>query len=112
MRVRVIMTVCVLMIVALVHIAMVVLMAVVPKFCFVEQEEKQQPKQQGHKKVVGFNTGFKGFRQKVQKSGGQQCTCSQAQHVLGIAAHNAKAEPSRQPNTSNTSGQGAQQNSQ
>jgi hypothetical protein len=94
------------------YIAMVMLMAVVPKLCFVEQEEKQQTKQQGHKQVVGFNTSFKGFRQKVQKSGGQQCTCSQAQHVLGIPAHNAKAEPGRQPNTSNTSGQGAQQNSQ
>jgi hypothetical protein len=109
---RVIMAVRVLMIMTLVDIAMVMLMAVVPKFCFVEQEEKQQTKQQGHKQVVGLNTSFKGFRQKVQKSGGQQCTCSQAQHVLGIAAHNAKAEPGRQPNTSNTSGQGAQQNSQ
>jgi hypothetical protein len=109
---RMIMAVRVLMIVALVHIAMVVLVAVVPKLCFVEQEEKQQTEQQGHKQVVGFYTCFKGFRQEVQKSCGQQCTCSQAQHVLGIATHNAKAKPGCQPNTSNTSGQGAYQNSQ
>jgi flagellar basal body-associated protein FliL len=107
-----IMAVRVVMIVALVHIAMVVLVAVVPKLCFVEQEEKQQTEQQGHEQVVGLYTCFEGFRQKVQKSGGQQCTCSQAQHVLGIAAHNAKAKPGCQPNTSNTSGQGAYQNSQ
>jgi flagellar basal body-associated protein FliL len=107
-----VMVVSVMMIMAVVCIAMVVLVAVVPEFCLIEQEEKQQTKQQGHKQVVGFYTSFKGFRQQVQKSGGQQCTCSQAQHVLGIAAHNAKAEPGRQPHTSNTSGQGAQQNSQ
>jgi hypothetical protein len=59
------MAVRVVMIVALVDIAMVVFVAMVPKLCFVEQEEKQQTKQQGHKQVVGFYTGFKGFGQKV-----------------------------------------------
>jgi hypothetical protein len=97
---------------AMVCIAVVVLMPVVPKLCFVEQKEEQQTEQQGHKQVVRFYTRFKGFRQKMQKSCGQQCACSQAQHVLCITTHNAKAKPSRQPNTSNTSGQSAQQNSQ
>jgi len=100
------------MIMVMVFIAVVMFVAVVPEFGFVEQEEKQQTEQQGHKQVVGLYTCFEGFRQEVQKSCGQQCTCSQAQHVLGIATHNAKAKPGCQPNTSNTSGQGAYQNSQ
>jgi hypothetical protein len=108
----VIMSVSLMMIMAMVNIAVVMLVAVVPEFGFVEQKEKQQTKQQGHEQVVGFYAGFKGFRQEMQKSCGQQGTCSQAQHVLGIATHNAKAKPGCQPNTSNTSGQGAYQNSQ
>jgi flagellar basal body-associated protein FliL len=108
----VIMGVSLMMIMVMVNIAVVMLVAVVPEFCLIEQEEKQQTEQQGHKQVVGFYTCFEGLRQEVQKSCGQQCTCSQAQHVLGIATHNAKAKPGCQPNTSNTSGQGAYQNSQ
>jgi len=100
------------MIMVMVNIAVVMLVAVVPEFCLIKQEEKQQTEQQGHKQVVGFYTCFEGLRQEVQKSCGQQRTCSQAQHVLGIATHNAKAKPGCQPNTSNTSGQGAYQNSQ
>jgi hypothetical protein len=108
----VIMVVSLMMIMAMVCIAVVMLVAVVPEFCLIEQKEKQQTEQQGHEQVVGFYTCFEGFGQEVQKSGGQQCTCSQAQHVLGIATHNAKAKPGRQPNTSNTSCQGTYQNSQ
>jgi hypothetical protein len=108
----VIMGVSLMMIMAMVCIAVVMLVAVVPEFCLIEQEEKQQTEQQGHEQVVGFYTCVKGLRQQVQKSGGKQCTCSQAQHVLGIATHNAKTKPGCQPNTSNTGGQGTYQNSQ
>jgi len=108
----VIMGVSLMMIMVMVYIAVVMLVAVVPEFCLIEQEEKQQTEQQGHKQVVGFYTCFEGFRQEVQKSCGQQRTRSQTQHVLGITAHNAKAKPGCQPNTSDTSGQGAYQNSQ
>ena len=55
---------------AMVCIAVVMLVAVVPEFCLIEQKEKQQTEQQGHEQVVGFYTCFEGFRQEVQKSCG------------------------------------------
>jgi hypothetical protein len=91
---------------------MMVFVAMVPKFGFIEQEEEQQAKQQCDEQVVRFHTRFKGFRQEVQKSSRKQSTRCQAEHVLRVAAHDAKAQPSRQPNAANTSGQGAQQNRQ
>jgi hypothetical protein len=51
-------------------IAVVMLVAVVPELCLIEQKEKQQTEQQGHEQVVGFYTCVKGLRQQVQKSCG------------------------------------------
>jgi flagellar basal body-associated protein FliL len=57
--------------VVMLHIPMVMFMAVVPQLSFVEQEKKQQAKQQGDKQIVRLNTRFKGFRQEVQERCGQ-----------------------------------------
>jgi flagellar basal body-associated protein FliL len=100
------------MMMAMVSIAMMVFMTVMPQLGFVEQEEKEQTKQQRDKQVVGFNASLEGFGQQVQKGCGEQSACSQTEHVLRVAAHNAKAEPRRKPHTANASGQGAQQNRQ
>jgi flagellar basal body-associated protein FliL len=66
----VIMGMSLMMIMVMVCIAVVMLVAVVPEFCLIEQEEKQQTEQQGHEQVVGFYTCVKGLRQQVQKSCG------------------------------------------
>jgi len=84
---------------------MMVFVPVMPKFCLVEQKEKHQAKQQGDKQIVRCNAGLKCLWQEVQKSGGQQSTRRQAQHVLGVATHNAKAKPRSQPNAADASGQ-------
>jgi hypothetical protein len=66
--------------------AMVMFMPVVPQLGFVEQEEKQQAKQQRDEQVVGFNASFKGFGQEVQKCCGQQSASGQTEHVLSVSA--------------------------
>ena len=68
-------------------------MTMVPKFSLVEQKEEQQTKQQGDKELVGLDPRLKSLRQQMQKSGGQQSTRSQAEHVLRVAAHHAKTQP-------------------
>jgi len=36
-------------------------MAMVPKFCFIQQKEKDQPDEQGHKQIMRPGLAFKGF---------------------------------------------------
>ena len=94
------------------RIAMVMFMTMVPQLCFVEQKEKQQAHQQRNKQVVWLDACIKGFRQKMQKGSGQQCTCSQTEHVLRVATQYTKAEPGGKPDTANACSQGPQQNRQ
>ena len=81
------------------------LVAVVPQLGFVEQKKEHQPQQQGSKQVSRTGLAFKGLRQQMYKSGGQQGTCCQAEHVLGVAGQHPKTEKSSQPDTPNASGQ-------
>jgi hypothetical protein len=89
-----------------------VFMAVVPKFCLVEQEKEHQTHQKCQKQLMCTDFTFKGLGQQMQKRCGHQGPCGQAQHVLGVSAQDAKTQPGRQPNAANASHQGAHQNRQ
>jgi hypothetical protein len=91
-------------------LTMVVLMAVVPQLRFVEQKEKHQPNQQRQKKVFGCSLALKGFWQQVHEGRGQQGTCGQAQHVLGVTRQRAKTQSGSKPNTADSGSQRAEQN--
>jgi hypothetical protein len=86
--------------------------SMVPKLGFVEQKEKHQTHQQAQKQLMGTGLALEGLGQQMQKSRGHQSPSGQAQHVLGVAAQNAKAQPSRHPNAANTGHQSAHQNCQ
>ena len=88
---------------------LVVLMAVVPQLGLVQQEKEHQPHQQREKQVVRTRLTFKGLGQQVHEGRGHQRTCSQAQHVLGVARQNAKAQCRGQPHTADTGDQGSDQ---
>jgi len=85
-------------------------MAVMPQLGFVEQEEKDQSDQQRGKQLLGAGLAFKGLGQKVKESRGQQRSGSQAEHVLGVAGEQTKAEHSRQPDAADAGGHGSHQN--
>ena len=89
-----------------------VFMPVVPQFGLVEQKEKHQAHQQGQKQLVRPSLTLEGLGQEVQKRSGHQGPCGQAQHVLGVAAQNAKTEPSRHPDAADARHQSAHQNRQ
>jgi len=84
----------------------------VPKFSLVEQKEKQQTHQQSHEQLVRASLTLEGLGQEVQKRGGHQGPGGQAQHVLGVAAQNAKTQPGRYPDAANARHQSAHQNRQ
>ena len=85
-------------------------MSVMPQLSFVEQKEKHQASQQCGKQIVGAGLTFKSLRQQVHEGRGQQGARSKAQHMLGIFSQNAKAEYRRQPDATDTSSQGTQNN--
>jgi hypothetical protein len=91
---------------------MTVLVPVVPQLGLVEQEEKHQAYEQGQKELMWAHATFKSLRQQMQERRGHQSPGGQTQHVLGVAAQNTKAQPSRHPNTANARHQSAQQNRQ
>jgi hypothetical protein len=87
---------------------MVMLMAVVPEFSLVEQEEKNQAAQHRGQQPGGRHIAFKRFGQKQGKGGGQQGARRQAEHVLGVAGQQAKAQQSGKPNAADTGQRGGQ----
>ena len=88
----------------------VVLMAVVPQFGFVQQKEENQANEQRQKQVVRLHLALKCLGQQVHKGRGHQGTGSQAQHVLGIPGQRAKAQGRRQPHRTDAGKQGSYQN--
>jgi hypothetical protein len=96
----------------IVSMSMSMFMPVVPEFSLVEQKEKQQAHQQSQEQLVRTGLALEGLRQKVQERGRHQSTRSQAQHVLGVAAQNAKTQPSRHPDAANARHQSTHQNRQ
>ncbi len=93
-------------------VAVAVFMPVVPELGLVEQKEKQQTHQQSQEQLVRPGLALEGFGQEVQKRGRHQGPGGQAEHVLGIAAQDAKTQPSRHPDAANARHQSAHQNRQ
>jgi hypothetical protein len=93
-------------------VPMTVLVPVVPQLGLVEQKEKHQAQEQSQKELVGAHATFKSLGQQMQERRGHQGPGGQTQHVLGVAAQNTKAQPSRHPNTANARHQSAYQNRQ
>ena len=87
---------------------LVVLMAVVPQLGFVEQKEKNQPRQQDDEQLFSTRLAFKRLWQQVHEGGGQQRACRQTEHVLGVAGQSAKTQGCCHPNAANTGSQGGQ----
>jgi hypothetical protein len=93
-------------------VPVMVLMPVVPKLGFVEQKEKHQAQQERQKQLMRSSFAFESLGQQMQKRRGHQGPGSQTQHVLGVAAQNAKTEPSRHPDAADARHQSAHQNRQ
>ena len=85
-------------------------MSVVPKFRLIEQKEKHQADQQSHKQIMRAGLAFKSFRQQMHEGSGQQSTSCHAQHMLGVARHQTKAEDRSHPHATYTRAQGSDQN--
>jgi flagellar basal body-associated protein FliL len=62
---RIKMMVFMIVVMRLMHITMVMFVSMMPKLGLVEQKEKQQAEQQGHKQVVRLYTRLEGFRQQM-----------------------------------------------
>ena len=88
----------------------VVLVPVVPQLCLVQQKKEHNTHQKQREQLVGAGFAFKSFGQQVKKSGGQQSTRRQAEHVLGVARQNAQSQSTSQPDAADTSHHGAGQN--
>ena len=92
---------------------MAVLVAVVPKLGLVEQEEKHQAQQQGQKQGLGVDATLKSLGQQVDKSGGEQGTCRQAEQMLrakaaAFAANAAAHQGGSNPHAAQTGCQSGQ----
>ena len=87
------------------------LVAVVPEFGLVQQEEEDQPEQQHTEQHAGLDPAFEGLRQQVHEGGGQQRARRQAQQVLRIHAalavsHTHAQQQGSNPDTSDAGDQG------
>ena len=97
---------------------MVVLVAVVPEFGLVEQEEEHQPHQQSREQWLGAGLAFERLGQQVHERRRHQGAGGQAQEVLGIdpaaaasrfRLHADAHEAGGEPDAADAGGQGRDQ---
>ena len=93
-----------------VHAVFTVLMTVVVQLGFIENKKEHHTAQQQREQVIRRNACLQGLRQQLQQCRSQQGTGGEAQHVLGQASHDAKAQQGRNPYAANPGHHRAGQN--
>jgi hypothetical protein len=93
-----------------VWVAVMMLVPVVPKLGFVEQEKENQKRQNRGEQHLRLYVRLERLGQQQHEGGGQQGAGGQTEHVLGVARKQPKAQQGSEPDAADTGSQRGQNN--